>query len=80
MKVQILGTGCAKCKQLEKDVFNALAELDVAADVNKVGDISKIIGYKVMMTPALVINGKVKLSGRLPKKDELHKYINEELG
>lgn len=78
MKIEVLGTGCAKCKQLEKDVYNALAELDVAADVSKVEDIKKIMSYKVMMTPALVINGKVKLSGRLPKKDELHKYINEE--
>lgn len=79
MKIEVLGTGCTKCKQLEKDVYNALAELNVAADVSKVEDIKKIMSYKVMLTPALVINDKVKLSGRLPKKDELHKYINEEM-
>jgi small redox-active disulfide protein 2 len=79
MNIEVLGTGCAKCKQLEKDIYNALAELDLAAEVSKVADIKKIIDYKVMMTPALVINGKVKLSGRLPKKEELHQYINEEL-
>lgn len=75
MKIEVLGTGCAKCKQLEKDVYNALAELNIAADVSKVEDIKQIMKYKVMTTPALVINGQVKLSGRLPRKDELHKYL-----
>lgn len=78
MKIEVLGTGCTKCKQLEKDVYNALAELDVAADVSKVQDISKIMAYKVMVTPALVIDGEVKVAGRLPRKEELHKYIKGE--
>jgi small redox-active disulfide protein 2 len=78
MKIEVLGTGCAKCKQLEKDVYNALAELDVAADVSKVQDISKIMAYKVMVTPALVIDGEVKVAGRLPRKEELYKYIKGE--
>lgn len=77
MKIEVLGTGCAKCKQLEKDVYNALAELDLAADVSKVEDIKKILSYKVMITPALVIDGQVKLTGRLPKKDELQQIIKE---
>ena len=77
MKIEVLGTGCAKCKQLEKDVFNALAELDIAADVSKVKDISKIMSYKVMSTPALVIDGQVKIAGRLPRKEELHSYLKE---
>jgi len=55
VKIEVLGTGCAKCKQLEKDVYNALAELNIAADVNKVQDIQKIMSYKIMSTPALVI-------------------------
>lgn len=75
MKIEVLGTGCAKCKQLEKDVYNALTELDITADVAKVQDIQKIMSYKVMATPALVIDGQVKLSGRLPRKDELHSYL-----
>ncbi len=79
MEIKVLGTGCAKCKKLEKEVYNALAELDIAADVSKVQDISKIMDYKVMMTPALVINDKVKVSGKVPKKEELQKYIKEEL-
>ncbi len=78
MKIEVLGTGCAKCKQLEKDVYNALAELDIAAEVTKVKDISKIMAYKVMVTPALVIDGEVKVAGRLPRKEELRKYIKGE--
>jgi hypothetical protein len=50
----------------------------VAADVTKVKDISKIMAYKVMVTPALVIDGEVKIAGRLPRKEELHKYIKGE--
>ena len=78
MKNEVLGTGCAKCNQLEKDVYNARAELDMAAEVTKVKDISKIMAYKVMVTPALVIDGEVKIAGRLPRKEELHKYIKGE--
>lgn len=79
MEIKVLGTGCAKCTRLEKDVYDALAELDVAADVEKVQDIKKIMEYKVMFTPALVINNKVKVAGKVPKKEELHKYIKEEM-
>jgi len=77
MKIEVLGTGCERCKQLEKDVFNALAELDIAADISKVKDIQKIMSYKVMSTPALVIDGQVKIAGRLPRKEELHSYLKE---
>ena len=77
MKIEVLGKGCAKCKQLEKDVYDALADLDVKADVSKIQEINKILEYKVMSTPALVIDGQVKLAGRLPRKDELHDFIRE---
>lgn len=79
MEIKVLGTGCAKCKQLEKEVYNALAEMDVAAEVEKVEDIKKIMAYKVMSTPALVVNGKVKLTGRVPRLDELKKIIQAEI-
>lgn len=79
MKIEVLGTGCAKCDCLEKDVYNALAELDIAAEVSKVKDIKKMMDYKVMLTPALVINDKVKASGGVPKMQDLKKYIQEEL-
>lgn len=77
MKIEVLGTGCAKCKQLEKDVINALAEMDIAADVIKVQDIKKIMSYKVMSTPALVIDGQVKIAGRLPRKEELQNLLQD---
>ncbi|HZK44468.1 MAG TPA: thioredoxin family protein [Syntrophomonadaceae bacterium] len=77
MKIEVLGTGCAKCNKLEKDVNKALAELNMVADVSKVADIKKIMDYKVMITPALVINGQVKSTGRLPKKDELKNFLRE---
>lgn len=79
MDIKVLGTGCAKCKKLEKEVYNVLAEMDVAADIEKVEEIDRIMSYKVMMTPALVINDKVKVFGKVPKKDELEKYIKEEM-
>lgn len=79
MKIEVLGTGCAKCKKLEEEVRNALAEMDVAADVQKVEDIKKIMAYKVMMTPALVVNGKVKSAGKALKKEEIKNFIQEEM-
>lgn len=79
MKIEVLGTGCEKCKQLEKDVYNALVELAIAADVSKVEEIKKIMSYKVMSTPALVIDGHVKLAGRLPRKEELHSLLKAAL-
>ena len=79
MEIKVLGTGCAKCTKLEKEVYDALAELDVAANVEKVQDIKKIMEYKVMFTPALVINDKVKVAGKVPKKEELYNYIKEEM-
>ena len=75
MEIKILGTGCPRCKTLEKIVINAVAELDIAADVSKVEDIVKIMGYGIMHTPGLVINGKVVLSGRLPSNEELKELI-----
>ncbi len=78
MKVKILGPGCKNCQALEKEVINALAELGVAADVEKVEDMNKIMEHDVLMTPGLVINEKVKVSGRVPKIDEIKKWIEEE--
>lgn len=80
MEIKVLGPGCARCENLEKEVINALAELDVAADVKKVKDIQEIMSYKIMSTPGLVINGKVKVTGRVPKREEIKKLIKEELG
>ena len=78
MEIRILGTGCPRCNELEKRTINALAELNVGADVQKVKDIKKISEYGVFITPGLVINNKVKSSGRLPSSDEIKSWIQEE--
>ncbi|OPL14973.1 MAG: redox-active disulfide protein 2 [Firmicutes bacterium ML8_F2] len=79
MIIKILGTGCSKCQALEKETVNALAELNVAADVRKVTDMDEIMDYNVMMTPALVINEKVKSSGKVLSLEAIKKMIQEEL-
>lgn len=65
MKIEILGTGCPKCKKLEENTRKAVEELKIDAEIVKITDIKEIIKYKVMMTPALVVDGKVVLSGRV---------------
>ena len=75
--IKILGTGCSNCKSLEKAAINAVAELNVDADVQKVEDIQKIMMYGVMRTPALVINEKVALYGRVPSVPELKEIIQK---
>ena len=75
MKIEILGTGCPKCKMLESNVKRAVEESGIKAEINKVTDIAKIIEYGVMSTPALVIDGEVKCYGRLPDVNEIKKWI-----
>lgn len=75
MNIKILGTGCTRCKALEQSVINSLAELDLAADVSKVEDIVKIMEYGIMRTPALVIDEKVVMSGRVPTVSEIKEII-----
>ncbi len=71
MKIEILGTGCAKCKALEKNVIEAIAKSGKFAQVEKVEDINKIMEYGVMSTPGLVIDGKVVSTGKLLTVDEI---------
>ncbi|MEI6124506.1 MAG: thioredoxin family protein [Bacteroidota bacterium] len=75
MEIKILGTGCSNCKTLEKSVINALTEMNYSANVEKVEDIQKIMGYGIMRTPGLVINDKVVLSGRVPNLKEIKEII-----
>ena len=79
MEIKILGTGCPRCHEVEKRTINVLAEMNVAADVQKVTDIKKIMEYKILGTPGLVINGKVKSAGKIPSKEEIKKWIEEEM-
>lgn len=74
MKIEILGPGCWKCKQLEENAKKALQELKKDAEVIKVTDISKII-EKVTMTPAIVIDGNVKAEGRIPEVNEIKEWL-----
>ena len=65
MKIQVLGTGCAKCKQLTANTVQAVVELGVQATVEKVEDIREIMKFRVMSTPALVVDGVVKSTGKV---------------
>jgi small redox-active disulfide protein 2 len=78
MEIRILGPGCPRCHVVEKRPVNALAQLGVAADVQKISDIKKIMDYSIIGTPGLVINGKVKCSGRIPSQEEIKNWIQEE--
>jgi len=75
MEIKILGTGCPNCKGLERRVRNVLAELGIAADVEKVTDIKKIMEYGILGTPGLVIDGKVVSSGKIPRLEEIKAWI-----
>jgi small redox-active disulfide protein 2 len=77
MDIKVLGMGCARCHDLEKRVRKALDETGVAAEVEKVSDIQKIMTYKVMATPGLVIDGTVKSAGRLPSVEEIKAWLQE---
>lgn len=71
MKIEVLGTGCAKCKTLYENVKKALEESGKDAEVIKVEDIPSIMKYGVMSTPALVVDGKVKFSGKMVSAAEI---------
>jgi len=77
MDIKVLGTGCAKCRAVEKEVKEVVAELGIEAQVEVVKDMARILEYKVMMTPGLVIDGKVVSSGRVPSKNDVKKMIDE---
>lgn len=71
MKIQILGTGCPKCKKLAENAEAAAKELGLDFELEKVTDINKIMGFGVMMTPALAVDGTVKVVGRVPSSEEI---------
>jgi len=75
MNISILGTGCPKCKQLEANAKKAVEELKIKANIEKVTDVGEIVDWGVMSTPAIVINGEVKASGRIPTVEEIKKWL-----
>lgn len=75
MKIQILGTGCPKCNQLAENAKKAADELSLSYELEKVTDINKIIAFGVMMTPALAIDGTVKVVGKVPSVEEIKNIL-----
>ena len=76
-KIQILGTGCPKCNALAQAADEAAKALGIEYELEKVSDINEITKFGVMMTPALVVDGEVKASGKVPSLDELSAYISQ---
>ncbi|MFH1506959.1 MAG: thioredoxin family protein [Candidatus Omnitrophota bacterium] len=77
MKIEILGVGCPKCKQLTANVEAVVKELNVQAEIGRVTDIDKITEYGVMMTPALAVDGTVVSVGKVLSKDKIKKIISK---
>jgi small redox-active disulfide protein 2 len=75
MDIKVLGPGCAKCVTLEKSVRAVVERLQLPATVTKVDDIMDIMAYGVMTTPALVVDGKVVLKGRVPNETEIESFL-----
>lgn len=78
MKIEILGTGCPKCKKLYELTKEAVKETGIDAEVVKVEDIQQIMNMGVMMTPAIAVDGQVKSSGKIPKIDDIKKWIQKD--
>ena len=74
-KIQILGTGCPKCKKLAENAEAAAKELDIEHEIEKVTDINEMMKFGVMMTPALVVDGEVKVVGKVPSPDEIKQML-----
>ena len=77
MNILVIGPGCAKCKTLAQFTEQAVKELGVTAEINKVTDLKQIMALGVMMTPALVVNGTVKAAGKLPSVAEIKAILQE---
>lgn len=76
-RVQVLGTGCPKCAKLAANAEAAARELGLECDVEKVTDIEGIMAFNVMMTPALAVDGEVKVVGKVPSKDEIKEILSK---
>ncbi len=77
MEIKILGPGCAKCNKTEKILREVVAEIGVDADIEKVTDMLKISEYNVMATPAIVVDGEVKCTGKIPKRKEIMAWLGK---
>ena len=77
MEIKVLGPGCANCNKAEKIVTAAIDELGIDATVEKVTDMMQIAGYGVFSTPAVVVDGEVKIVGKVPKKDDVKAWLGK---
>jgi len=77
MKIEILGTGCPKCKKTLENVQKAVKDLNIEAEIVKVEKIDDIMNYGVMITPALAINGEVKVAGKIPSPEQIADWIKQ---
>jgi small redox-active disulfide protein 2 len=77
MEIKVLGPGCPKCGQTEKIVKEAVAEAGVEATVEKITDMMQIMTYRIMSTPAVVVDGQIKSAGRVPKKEEILSWLKK---
>ncbi len=76
MKIEVFGTGCAKCERLERNVLNALTEKGMDADVEKVTDPDEMVSKGIMMTPALMIDGELVVAGRVATIKEINDILD----
>jgi len=77
MEIKVLGTGCPKCKTLEKTTRDVVAQMGIDASISKVEDIMDIMSYGIMSTPALVVDGKVVVKGRVPSEKEIKELLTK---
>jgi len=77
MKIQILGTGCAKCKQTEASARQAIKNLGLDSEIEKVTDVNEILDFGIMATPGLAVNGDVKFSGKVPTVGEIEEALKQ---
>jgi len=75
MKIEIYGSSCAKCKKTEEIVRQAVNELNIEAEISKIEDLQKIIDKGIMMTPAVAVDGEIKIVGRVPNTQDVKKIL-----
>jgi len=76
MKIEVIGPGCPRCKSTEKNVIEAIKQLNIQAEITKITDVAEFAKKGVMFTPAVIVDGQVKISGKIPTVDELKSILS----
>ncbi|MCK4413442.1 MAG: TM0996/MTH895 family glutaredoxin-like protein [Candidatus Eisenbacteria sp.] len=76
-KIQVVGTGCPKCNRMAANVSEAVAALDLDADVEKITDLDGIVASGVLLTPGLIVNGRMLISGRVPSVEQIKEWLEQ---